>query len=81
MKYVKVNLQALALVNGLIRKLHTFSVEVPYSQEALAWAQQQGCGEIEVYERQEASPEPTRMDKLEAQCAYTAMMTDTMVEV
>ena len=28
-----------------------------------------------------AAPEPTQLDRVEAQVAYTAMMTDTMLEV
>jgi hypothetical protein len=29
----------------------------------------------------EAEPEPTQMDRIEAQVTYTAMMTDTLLEV
>ena len=38
-------------------------------------------GEYEIIDDGEPEPEPTQLDRVEAQTTYTAMMTDTLLEV
>jgi hypothetical protein len=49
--------------------------------EKFAWAEDD-YEEAQMYVLNQAAPkEPTQLDRIEAQIAYTAMMTDTLLEV
>ena len=41
----------------------------------------EACGEVTVEEVTDEETEPTQLDRVEAQATYTAMMTDTLLEV
>lgn len=57
-------------------------VEKPYSQAEEELAKQQAHnGEYTVEDISAGSDEPTQLDRVEAQVFYTAMMTDTLLEV
>lgn len=56
---------------------------MPYNTEAdIEWAKRHSAnGEITVEEVPEPINKPTQLDAIEAQVTYTAMMTDTLLEV
>lgn len=85
MKMIRVIIKDFAYTkteNGLEYKETVFPLELPYSKENMAWAEE-NCyeGTPEVFDWQEPIPEPTQLDVIEAQMAYIAMMTDTLLEV
>ena len=82
MKIIKVTIKDFALVNGKEYKEAVFPIEIPYSKENMVWAEEH-CheGKPEVFEREEPTAPPSQLDIIEAQVAYTAMMTDTLLEV
>ena len=65
-------------------KQHFLHKDFPYSDEALEAAKREAYnGEYEIYD--DGNPDPTetpsQLDIIEAQVTYTAMMTDTLLEV
>ena len=55
-------------------------IEVDYSDAALAHALQVAIdGEYEIVDDGEPEAEPSQLDRIEAQAAYTALMTDTLI--
>lgn len=65
-------------------KQHFIPKDIPYSTETLAVAKREAYNsEYEIYDDGQPSPTavPTQLDILEAQVTYTAMMTDTLLEV
>ena len=56
--------------------------EAPYSEANYAIAQSEAYnGEITVEDIPDEDTPPSQLDQLEAQVTYTAMMTDTLLEV
>ena len=71
-----------ALESGIKPKL--ILKDFPYSEEAFEAAKREAYnGEYEIYDDGQPAPTavPTQLDILEAQVTYTAMMTDTLLEV
>ena len=65
-------------------KQHFITKDLAYCDEALAAAEIEAWnGEYEIYDDGQLDPsvQPTQLDRIEAQIAYTAMMTDTLLEV
>ena len=65
-------------------KQNFITKDFPYSDEALEAAKREAYnGEYEIYD--DGNPDPTetpsQLDIIEAQVTYTAMMTDTLLEV
>ena len=59
-----------------------FQKILPYSKENEELARTESYnGEYSIEEDPEESAKPTQLDRIEAQVAYTAMMTDTLLEV
>ena len=61
-----------------------FPVVMDWSEENEAIAQQEACGGEYIIEddgRADTVKSPTKLDIIEAQIVYTAMMTDTLLEV
>ena len=57
-------------------------LEVPYSDTALEIVKETAYnGEYTIEEDETPEPEPSQLDVIEAQVTYTAMMTDTLLEV
>lgn len=56
---------------------------VPDTESGRAIAEKEAYGEIESYDDGKANPadSPSQLDIIEAQVTYTAMMTDTLLEV
>ena len=55
-------------------------IEVDYSDAALAHALEVAIdGQYEIIDDGEPEAEPSQLDRIEAQAAYTALMTDTMI--
>ena len=55
---------------------------IPLSERNMGIAQIESYnGEYEIIDDGEPEPEPTQLDRVEAQTTYTAMMTDTLLEV
>lgn len=52
-----------------------------YNEANLKLAQQEAYNGAYTIEELDDSPRPSRMDTVEAQLTYTAMMTDTLLEV
>lgn len=63
--------------------LHDKAVTLPYSEENLAIVELEADNGDYIIEDDgvEESTEPTWQDSIEAQVTYTAMMTDTLLEV
>ena len=59
-----------------------FGKDIPYSEYNLEIAKKEAHeGNYEIYDDGESEyGEPTRLDVVEAQVAYTAIMTDTLLE-
>ena len=55
-------------------------VELEYSEENLAIAQAEAYNGVYTVEEDGRPAMPTQLDRVEAQVAYTAMMTDTLLE-
>ena len=58
--------------------------DFPYSEECFAAAQREAYnGEYEIYDDGQPEPieKPSQLDIIEAQITYTAMMTNTLLEV
>lgn len=56
-------------------------IEGAYSDAALAHALKVAIdGQYEIIDDGEPEPEPTQLDRIEAQTTYTALMTDTLLE-
>ena len=75
------------LFNGNIRlnpaDLHDVVVPmaIPFSEDNLVYAQKYSVdGLIKTEEIVTTGDEPTRLDAIDAQSTYTAMMTDTLLE-
>ena len=71
-------------MKNLKYRLHGNMVAMPWSEanEAIAKAEaDDGAYDIEDDGEPEAEETPTQLDVLEAQVIYTAMMTDTLLEV
>ena len=65
-------------------KVKKYEVTYPYSEENLKIAQRYAYnGKVTVEDDGQPEPEPelTQLDRVEAQVTYTAMMTDTLLEV
>ena len=55
-------------------------IEVDYSDAALAHALEVAIGgQYEIVDDGEPEAEPSQIDRIEAQAAYTALMTDTLI--
>ena len=52
-----------------------------YNEANMKLAQQEALNGVYTIEEADTAAEPSRMDAVEAQAAYTAMMTDTLLEV
>ena len=58
----------------------TVGIEVDYSDAALAHALEVAIdGEYEIVDDGDPEVEPSQLDRVEAQAAYTALMTDTLI--
>jgi hypothetical protein len=59
------------------------SKDFPYSEVALEAAKEEAYSGYEIYDDGQPDPAimPTQLDRVEAQVTYTAMMTDTLLEV
>jgi hypothetical protein len=70
--------------DGTEVKQHFNPKDIPYSEETLDVAKREAYnGEYEIYDDGQLDPslQPTQLDRIEAQITYTAMMTDTLLEV
>lgn len=83
MKIITLSIKDFLLENGAdIPVEKVFSVEIPYTQKNMEWAQERSVdGKIKVLDREERPTPPSQLDIIEAQITYTAMMTDTLMEV
>ena len=67
-----------------LQEVQGASVSLPYSEDNLELAKQEAWnGEYHIEDDGEPEPTktPTQLDIIEAQITYTAMMTDTLLEV
>ena len=59
-----------------------YPVEMPYSEDNEEIAKREAYkGEYTIEDDGQPEPAPTQLDMIEAQITYTAMMTDTLLEV
>ena len=59
-----------------------YPVEIPYSEDNEENAKRESYnGEYTIEDDGQSEPAPTQLDMIEAQITYTAMMTDTLLEV
>ena len=67
-------------LKGTVEKV--FPIKIPYTEENMRWAKA-NCveGEPEIIIKEDPSEQPSQMDIIEAQVTYTAMMTNTLLEV
>ena len=85
MKLIKYQMLQTTIIDGAEQpqsEEYMSSVTVPYSAENEEAAKQEAYkGEYEIFENGIPEPleQPTLLDRLEAQLAYTAMMTDTLI--
>ena len=88
MKWLKYNIllghrQEIDEEGAIIEKEILLEKRAPDNEEGLAIAQSEAHGEIVHYDdgEPEYTEEPSQLDLIEAQVTYTAMMTDTLLEV
>lgn len=87
MKVIKYQMQQTVVLDGVEQPMseeYLSSVIVPYSVENEERAKTEAYkGEYAIEDNGLPEPEetPTLLDRVEAQLAYTAMMTDTLLEV
>ena len=85
MKLIKYQMLQTTIIDGAEQSQseeYMSSVTVPYSAENEEAAKREAYkGEYEIFENGIPEPleQPTQLDRLEAQLAYTAMMTDTLI--
>ncbi|MBQ1986357.1 MAG: hypothetical protein II230_08650 [Clostridia bacterium] len=85
MKLIKYQMLQTTIIDGAEQpqsEEYMSSVTVPYSAENEEAAKREAYkGEYEIFENGIPEPlaQPTLLDRLEAQLAYTAMMTDTLI--
>lgn len=85
MKLIKYQMLQTTIIDGAEQSQseeYMSSVTVPYSAENEEAAKREAYkGEYEIFENgiPEPTEQPTQLDRLEAQLAYTAMMTDTLI--
>ena len=85
MKLIKYQMLQTTIIDGAEQpqsEEYMSSVTVPYSAENEEAAKREAYkGEYEIFENGIPEPleQPTQLDRLEAQLAYTAMMTDTLI--
>lgn len=87
MKLIKYQMLQTTIIDGAEQpqsEEYMSSVTVPYSAENEEAAKREAYkGEYEIFDNgiPEPTEQPTQLDMIEAQVAYTAMMTDTLLEV
>ena len=83
MKIITLNIKDFLLENGAdVPVEKVFSVEIPYTQNNMEWAKKRSVdGKIAVIDKEERPTPPSQLDIIEAQITYTAMMTNTLLEV
>lgn len=87
MKVIKYQMQQTVMLDGVEQPMseeYLSSVIVPYSVENEERAKAEAYkGEYAIEDNglPEPAETPTQLDRVEAQLAYTAMMTDTLLEV
>lgn len=87
MKVIKYQMQQTVVIDGVEQPLseeYMSSVTIPYSEENEERAKVKAYkGEYEIFDNGLPDPvnTPSQLDIIEAQVAYTAMMTDTLLEV
>ena len=87
MKLIKYQMHQTIVIDGVEQpksEEYMSSITLPYSAENEEAAKREAYkGEYEIFENgiPEPTEQPTQLDRLEAQLAYTAMMTDTLLEV
>ena len=87
MKVIKYQMQQTVVIDGVEQPLseeYMSSVIIPYSKENEERAKAEAYkGEYTIEDNGLPDPveKPTQLDIIEAQVAYTAMMTDTLLEV
>lgn len=87
MKVIKYQMQQTVVIDGVEQPAseeYMSSVVIPYSAENEARAKAEAYkGEYEIFDNGLPDPvnTPSQLDRFEAQLAYTAMMTDTLLEV
>ena len=83
MKIIKVTIEDFVIESGgtaPVKKV--FPIEIPYTDESMKWAKEHSVGgKIEIIEREDPVSAPSQLDIIEAQVFYTAMITDTLLEV
>ena len=85
MKLIKYQMLQTTIIDGAEQpqsEEYMSSVTVPYSAENEEAAKREAYkGEYEIFENGIPEPleQPTQLDRLEAQLAYTAMMTETLI--
>ena len=84
MKRIKYMYLAWEQNDGTEVKQHFIPKDFPYSEDTFEAAKREAYnGEYEIYDDGQLDPslQPTQLDRIEAQITYTAMMTDTLLEV
>ena len=87
MKVIKYQMQQTVVIDGVEQPLseeYMSSVVIPYSAESEERAKAEAYkGEYTIEDNGLPEPveKPTQIDIIEAQVTYTAMMTDTLLEV
>lgn len=87
MKVIKYRMLQTVVIDGVEQpasEAYLSSVVIPYSKENEELAKAEAYkGEYEIFDNGLPDPvnTPTTLDRIEAQVAYTAMMTDTLLEV
>lgn len=87
MKVIKYQMQQTVILDGVEQPLseeYMSSVVIPYSAENEERAKAEAYkGEYEIFDNGLPEPvnTPSHLDIIEAQVAYTAIMTDTLLEV
>lgn len=78
MKKIKYELYQRTKENG---EVITIPKEIPWSEANEAIARREAYGEPEIYDDGQPDPAevPSQLDVIEAQVAYTALMTDTLL--
>ena len=87
MKLIRYQMLQTTIIDGVelpLSEEYMSSITLPYSAENEEIAKCEAYkGEYEVFDNGIPDPaeQPTQLDAIEAQVAYTAMMTDTLLEV
>ena len=85
MKWIVYNKENVVLnADGEVKNQSFIPIHSPYSPENENIAKSEAYnGEYTIEDdgQPEPEPEPTQLDRVEAQSTYTAMMTDTLLEV